>query len=130
MQQHYHSLHHNTINDVSLTSVARFLAAVFIPPEKQNPKMFLHCFNYGPETCVGVKRRREAIAQQNKSLTPEETEIRVSKSKLHLLELQQKLKAQGVDCLFQVCSQFMTPFCFSSIYSKMIYLILNSPISG
>lgn len=80
----------------------RILKAVFIPPEKQSPKMFIYCTNYGPETCVGVKRRREVIALQNKPLTEEMAQVRIDKNKKHLLELQEKLKAQGVDCLFQV----------------------------
>ncbi|XP_034235307.1 MKI67 FHA domain-interacting nucleolar phosphoprotein [Thrips palmi] len=80
----------------------RVLKAVFIPPEKQNPKMFLHSIGYSPETCIGVRRRREAVAQQNKPLTPQAAKVRIDKGKNHLLELQEKLKAQGVDCLFQV----------------------------
>lgn len=80
----------------------RLLKAVYIAPEKHTPKMFAHALKYGPETCIGVRRRRESISQQNKPLTAEEAQVRVDKNKHHLLELQEKLKAQGVDCLFQV----------------------------
>lgn len=82
-------------------------AAVYIAPEKHTPKMFAHCQKYGPETCIGVRKRREAISQQNKPLTAEEAQVRVDKNKHHLLQLQEKLKAQGVDCLFQVCFLFI-----------------------
>lgn len=80
----------------------RLLKAVFLPPEKQSPKMFAHSINYGPETCIGVKNRKLAILEQNKLLDEGECEVRVKKTKDSLLKLQEKLKAQGVDCLFQV----------------------------
>lgn len=106
--------------------------AVYIAPEKQTPKMFVHCTKYGPETCIGVRKRREAISQQNKPLTAEEAKVRVDKNKHHLLELQEKLKAQGVDCLFQVYFSFFIscdPNEFKGI--KSASTISNySPISG
>ncbi|KAK3926510.1 MKI67 FHA domain-interacting nucleolar phosphoprotein-like [Frankliniella fusca] len=80
----------------------RLLKATYIPPEKQNPKMFLHSIKYGPETCIGVINQRKAVKQQNKPLSENEAENRVNRNKQHLIELQEKLKAQGVDCLFQV----------------------------
>lgn len=83
-------------------SLSYLFTATYIPPEKQTPKMFQHCKNYGPETCIGVINRRSARKLQNKSLSSSETEVRVNRQKEHLLELQEKLKAQGVDCVFQV----------------------------
>ncbi|XP_026281373.1 MKI67 FHA domain-interacting nucleolar phosphoprotein-like [Frankliniella occidentalis] len=80
----------------------RLLKATYIPPEKQNPKMFLHSTKYGPETCIGVINQRKSVRKHNKPLSESETEDRVNRNKQHLVELQEKLKAQGVDCMFQV----------------------------
>lgn len=64
--------------------------------------MFLHSIKYGPETCIGVINQRKSVRKQNKPLSENETEDRINRNKQHLIELQEKLKAQGVDCLFQV----------------------------
>lgn len=80
----------------------RLLKATFIPPEKVTPKMFFHSKNYGPETCIGLKNRRKALNNQNKGLPADKAQVRVDRTKQHLVKLQEKLKAQGVDCLFQV----------------------------
>lgn len=80
----------------------RLMKATYIPPEKQTSKMFLNSTNYGPETCIGVINQRRAVKNQNKTLSEGDVELRVNRHKEHLIELQEKLKAQGVDCLFQV----------------------------
>lgn len=80
----------------------RLLKANVIPSEKVNSKMFRHGKSYGPESCIGVINRKKAIKEHNKPLSEEDVEIRANDHKKHLFRLQEKLKAQGVDCLFQI----------------------------